>query len=57
MQVFSAGIVLLVNIWGAKKANVRFDHTKEMADVHKCMEALSACETLSVLLSSYAGRT
>ena len=49
MPAFSAGIVLLVNIWGAKKARVRFDHTREMADVHKCMEALLACEALSVL--------
>ena len=57
MQVFSAGIVLLVNIWGAKKAKVRFDHTREMADVHKCMEALSACETTSVLFISRTRRS
>lgn len=50
VPAFCAGIVLLVNMWGAKKARVRFDHTREMADVHKCMEALLACETLSVLL-------
>lgn len=50
MPAFSAGIVLLVNIWGAKKARVKFDHTREMADVHKCMEALLVCEALSVLL-------
>ena len=55
LPVFCAGIVLLVNIWGAKKARVRFDHTKEMADVHKCMDALSACETLSVLPVLHAG--
>lgn len=46
MPAFSAGIVLLVNIWGAKKARVTFDHNREMADVHKCMEALLACEAL-----------
>ena len=50
LPAFSAGIVLLVNIWGAKKAKVRFDQTREMADVHRCMDALSACETLLVLL-------
>ena len=50
MPAFSAGIVLLVNIWGAKKARVKFDHTREMADVLKCMEALLVCEALSVLL-------
>lgn len=55
MPTFCAGIVLLVNMWGAKKARVRFDHTREMADVHKCMEALLACETLSVLLISRTG--
>ncbi|KAF9649885.1 hypothetical protein BDM02DRAFT_1732786 [Thelephora ganbajun] len=46
MPAFCAGIVLLVNMWGAKKARVKFDHTREMGDVHKCMEALLACETL-----------
>ena len=50
MPAFCSGIVLLVNIWGAKEARVRFNHAKEMADVHKCMEALSACETTSVTL-------
>jgi hypothetical protein len=55
LPAFSAGIVLLVNIWGAKKAKVRFDQTREMADVHRCMDALSACETLSVLLVLSAG--
>ena len=50
MPAFSAGIVLLVNIWGAKKARVRLDLAREMADVHKCMDALLACQALSVLL-------
>jgi len=40
----------MVNMWGAKKARVRFDHAREMADVHKCMDVLLASEKLSVLL-------
>jgi len=56
MPAFCAGIVLLVNIWGARKAKVTFDHTREMADVHKCMDALLACEKLSVLTTYRVGQ-
>ncbi|KAK1235053.1 Gypsy retrotransposon integrase-like protein 1 [Marasmius sp. AFHP31] len=43
--VFSCGIILLLNIWGGKRSGLSADPTKEMADVHKCMEALRAIET------------
>lgn len=50
-----AGIVLLVNIWGAKQAGVRFDVAKERADVRKCLEAISACETRLVPINLLIG--
>ncbi|KAG5645116.1 hypothetical protein DXG03_006930 [Asterophora parasitica] len=42
--IFTAGIVLLLNIWGGKRAGLSTDPIKEMADVHKCMQALRKCE-------------
>ncbi|KAL0564764.1 Gypsy retrotransposon integrase-like protein 1 [Marasmius crinis-equi] len=42
--VFSCGIILLLNIWGGKRSGLSADPAKEMADVHKCMEALRAIE-------------
>lgn len=45
MTVFTAGIVLLLNIWGGKRSGLSTDPNKEMADVHKCMQVLRACET------------
>ncbi|KAG0702839.1 fungal-specific transcription factor domain-containing protein [Suillus ampliporus] len=44
MPAFTAGIVLLLNIWGGKRSGLYTDPTKEMADVHKCMSALKLCE-------------
>lgn len=44
MAVFTAGIVLLLNIWGGKRSGLSADPVKEMADVHKCMEVLRVCE-------------
>ncbi|KAG8213475.1 hypothetical protein J3R82DRAFT_12012 [Butyriboletus roseoflavus] len=41
---FTAGIVLLLNIWGGKRSGVSTDPIKEMADVHKCMGLLKSCE-------------
>ncbi|KAG7089094.1 hypothetical protein E1B28_010803 [Marasmius oreades] len=40
--VFSSGIILLLNIWGGKRSG---DPMKEMADVHKCMQALRSVES------------
>ncbi|KAJ8087145.1 Gypsy retrotransposon integrase-like protein 1 [Marasmius tenuissimus] len=42
--VFSCGIILLLNIWEGKRSGVSADPTKDMADVHKCMEALRSSE-------------
>lgn len=48
MPAFTAGIVLLLNIWGGKRSGLYTDPTKEMADVHKCMSILKSCEKRSV---------
>jgi hypothetical protein len=42
---FTSGIVLLLNIWGAKKSGMQNDPVKQMADVHKCMQHLKDIET------------
>ncbi|KAF5363184.1 hypothetical protein D9758_008334 [Tetrapyrgos nigripes] len=44
MSAFTAGIVLLLNIWGGKRSGMSVDPNKEMADVHKCMQVLRKCE-------------
>uniref|UniRef100_A0A0W0EWG7 Xylanolytic transcriptional activator regulatory domain-containing protein n=1 Tax=Moniliophthora roreri TaxID=221103 RepID=A0A0W0EWG7_MONRR len=44
MAVFNAGVVLLLNIWGAKRSGLSTDPNREMADVHKCMQVLRVCE-------------
>ncbi|KAI0950725.1 hypothetical protein AcW1_007961 [Taiwanofungus camphoratus] len=44
MALFTAGIVLLLNIWGGKRSGLTTDPSKEMADVHKCMKMLKALE-------------
>ncbi|KIK66923.1 hypothetical protein GYMLUDRAFT_239127 [Collybiopsis luxurians FD-317 M1] len=44
ITAFTAGIVLLLNIWGGKRSGLSTDPNKEMADVHKCMQVLKASE-------------
>ncbi|THH04869.1 hypothetical protein EW145_g5209 [Phellinidium pouzarii] len=46
MQIaaFTSGIVLLLNIWGAKKSGTFIDSSNQMADVHKCMQVLRTIE-------------
>ncbi|KAH9847217.1 fungal-specific transcription factor domain-containing protein [Lenzites betulinus] len=44
MSLFTAGIVLLLNIWGGKRSGLATDPAKEMADVHKCMKMLKMLE-------------
>ncbi|PFH50026.1 hypothetical protein AMATHDRAFT_75846 [Amanita thiersii Skay4041] len=44
IAVFTAGIVLLLNIWGGKRSGLSTDPHKEMADVYKCMQVLQLCE-------------
>ncbi|KAF9501879.1 hypothetical protein BDN71DRAFT_1379281 [Pleurotus eryngii] len=40
MVAFTSGIILLINIWGAKKSRISFRTDKEMADVRKLMRVL-----------------
>ncbi|KAF9001492.1 fungal-specific transcription factor domain-containing protein [Cyathus striatus] len=44
MPAFTAGIVLLLSIWGGKRSGLTTDPKKEMADVHKCMQVLRCIE-------------
>ncbi|KAK2459718.1 hypothetical protein APHAL10511_008252 [Amanita phalloides] len=44
MAGFTAGIVLLLNIWGGKRSGLSTDTQKEMSEVHKCMSMLRSCE-------------
>ncbi|KAJ3712064.1 fungal-specific transcription factor domain-containing protein [Lentinula raphanica] len=44
IAVFTAGIVLLLNIWGGKRSGLPTDPNKEMTDVYKCMQALKINE-------------
>ncbi len=45
MSAFTAGIVLLFNIWGGQRSGLSIDPNKEMGDVHKCMKMLHNMET------------
>ncbi|KAJ7253504.1 fungal-specific transcription factor domain-containing protein [Mycena rebaudengoi] len=42
--VFTSGVILLLSIWGGKQSGLSTDPTREMADVHRCMQVLRACE-------------
>ncbi|KAH9992246.1 fungal-specific transcription factor domain-containing protein [Russula compacta] len=44
LPAFTAGIVLLLNIWSAKRSGSVADPISEMKDVHKCMAVLQAAE-------------
>ena len=44
LPAFTAGIVLLLNIWGTKRAGGMTDPAREMEDVHRCMAVLQAAE-------------
>ncbi|KAF9064495.1 fungal-specific transcription factor domain-containing protein [Rhodocollybia butyracea] len=44
ISVFTAGVVLLLNIWGGRRSGLSTDPNKEMADVYKCMQALKVSE-------------
>lgn len=55
MALFLGGIILLLNIWGGKRAgSVITDPTKEMADVHKAMKMLKALERRYAVLPAYS---
>ncbi|THH16874.1 hypothetical protein EW146_g3841 [Bondarzewia mesenterica] len=45
MPAFTAGIVLLLSIWGVKRSGVSIDPAKEMQDVYKCMQILKDAES------------
>lgn len=45
LPAFTAGIVLLLSIWGVKRSGVSIDPAKEMEDVYKCMQVLKDAET------------
>ncbi|KAJ7149657.1 fungal-specific transcription factor domain-containing protein, partial [Mycena filopes] len=40
----TAAIVLLLNVWSAKRTGVVSDPSREMANVRKCMEVVRLCE-------------
>ncbi|KAI0930965.1 hypothetical protein AcV7_005003 [Taiwanofungus camphoratus] len=42
--LFTAGIVLLLNMWGGKRSGLSSNPSEEVADVNKCMELLKALE-------------
>lgn len=44
LPAFTAGIVLLLNIWSAKRAGGMANPAREMEDVHRCMAVLQAAE-------------
>ncbi|KAJ3733132.1 hypothetical protein DFJ43DRAFT_1069396 [Lentinula guzmanii] len=44
IAIFTAGIVLLLNIWGGRRSGLSTDPNKEMTDVYKCMQALRSNE-------------
>ncbi|KAK7052653.1 Zn(2)-C6 fungal-type domain-containing protein [Favolaschia claudopus] len=41
---FTAAIVLLLNVWSGKRTGLVSDPSREMANVHKCMEVVRLCE-------------
>ena len=44
IAVFTSGIVLLLNVWGAKKSGGAIEPASQMADVQKCMDVLRSIE-------------
>ena len=44
IAAFTAGIVLLLNLWGAKKSGGFVDFNTQMTDVRKCMDVLRCIE-------------
>lgn len=51
MTIFTAAIVLLLNIWGGKRSGLTTDPSREMTDVHRCMQALRGCEGRYVIVA------
>ncbi|PBK63553.1 hypothetical protein ARMSODRAFT_979943 [Armillaria solidipes] len=49
MSIFSAAIVLLLNIWSGRRSGISFDEKKELSDIHKCMKTLQIFEKQSTM--------
>ena len=50
---FTSGIVLLLNIWAAKRSGDETENAREMEAVHKCMAVLKAAEGRCVRNTPY----
>ncbi|KAL1740261.1 fungal-specific transcription factor domain-containing protein, partial [Schizophyllum fasciatum] len=48
IAAFSAGIVLLINVWGGRKRGLTLDQDREMHDVNNCLAFLAVCEKTCV---------
>ncbi|KAF8176911.1 fungal-specific transcription factor domain-containing protein [Mycena galopus ATCC 62051] len=44
LAVFISSIVLLLNVWSGKRAGLVPDRSREISNVHKCMEVVRLCE-------------
>lgn len=44
MAVFSAAVVLLMNVWGGRRQGLSTNPGKEMKDVYRCMNVLRTYE-------------
>ncbi|KAG6840164.1 hypothetical protein C0991_008486 [Blastosporella zonata] len=44
MSIFTAGIVLLLNMWNGKRSGISTDPSRDMNDVQKCMQCLRQSE-------------
>ncbi|KAJ6480448.1 fungal-specific transcription factor domain-containing protein, partial [Mycena sanguinolenta] len=42
--LFTSAIVLLLNVWSGRRTGLVPDPSREMANVHKCMEVVRLCE-------------
>ncbi|KAJ7087974.1 fungal-specific transcription factor domain-containing protein [Mycena belliarum] len=42
--VFTSGIILLLNVWSGKRTGLVPDPSREIANVHKCMQVVRLCE-------------
>lgn len=43
--LFSCVMVLLLNLWGAKRSGSTIDHSRDISDLHKAMRMLKDAET------------
>ncbi|KAJ6587705.1 fungal-specific transcription factor domain-containing protein [Mycena sp. CBHHK59/15] len=48
--VFTSAIVLLLNVWSGKRTGLIPDPSREIANVHKCMEVVRVCEERCVAI-------